>query len=381
MATNDDVSDPHVAQQELRDSERRFRLAMEHAPIGMVLTDLDGNWLRTNHAMRTFLGRSSAELAGRVVDRVSHPDDLARSEAEIARLLAGEANSYALEKRYLHADGSLRWGHVTATLARDDEGTPLYVIGQVVDITARKQAEAALQGTIEELERSNTHLEGYASIVSHDLRAPLATLIGLLDLVVRHSPLPPDSPAAGWLVRARRQAEQLADTVDALRLLASVSRTPFHRATVDVRVLVAEVLESLAPVLREAGAEVHIGDLAPVDADRAQLRLLIQNLVANAATFRDGTRPLHVSIEATATDETWTLTVRDNGVGFEPAERERIFQLFARSTEGERFEGSGIGLATCRRVAERHGGSITAVGTPGIGATFRVQLPHPWRDG
>jgi len=375
QASSRDVSAGMRAEAELRESEQRFRLAMSNAPIGMALVGLDGSFLAVNDTLSQLVGRSEVELATMTFVDISHPDDV-RVELPMAdRLRNGEISDYEIEKRYLHADGHEVWALLHRTLVRDDDGEPLYFISQTQDITERRRHRAELERMNEELLTSNAELEWFASMASHDLRSPLVTIRGILDMLLTRNVEQLPDEAVTWLQRAQSQAGRLLDNVEALLRMSRLGRAELVVEDVDLNGLIPEVVADLAVVVTDADADITASALPTVRADRAQMRLLFQNLVANSVKYRDPDRPLQISIDAAGHDTTWHIDVVDNGRGFDEDDREVIFQLFARGNAGQKLEGSGIGLATCRRIVERHGGSITAEPLS-PGAQFRIVLPR-----
>jgi PAS domain S-box-containing protein len=373
-----DISDRREADVQLRESEQRFRLAMTHAPIGMALVGLDGSFVEVNDRLCELLGRSRESLLASTFQNITHVDDLDIDVAYAAQLLAGQIAHYELEKRYVHPSGGVVWALLSGSLVRDDAGQPLYFIAQVVDISARKRALVALERTGLQLQRSNAELERYAAVVAHDLRAPLATIGGFLELLIRRDEHDLDEEAQQVLTIARRVTDQMAETIEGLLTLARVTTDALTHEPVDVGSLLDEVLASIGPTLEAVEADLRSEALPTVQGDRVQLRLLLQNLLLNAAKFRDPVRPLVVRIDAVQEGTSWRFTVADNGRGFDPADAERIFEPFVRTSSGHDLGGVGIGLATCRRIVERHGGSIRALAArPGACIAFTLPAGTP----
>jgi PAS domain S-box-containing protein len=358
----------------LRESEQRFRLAMAHAPIGMALVGLDGRFLEVNGRLCDIVGRPQAVLRELTFQDITHPDDLDADLTSMHQLLAGEISWYSMEKRYLHADGHQVWILLSGSLVRDDTGAPVHFIAQIQDITSRKAWEAELQRLNRELERSNEELQRFASVASHDLLSPLGTVQGLLDLLLRVHGDGMAEDARDLVARARRQTERLTGTVSALLELANVGAAPLAPTAVALDTVVAAVLEDLAAELDEAAADVHVTALPAVRADERQVRLLLQNLLSNAVRYRDPARRPTIRIGAERSDDRWRITVEDDGQGFAPEDREAIFEPFARGRWDGRPGGTGLGLTTCRRIVERHGGAIVAEPLD-PGARFSFTLP------
>jgi PAS domain S-box-containing protein len=361
LSSSRDVSARHRAQE-------RFERSFADAPIGMGLTGLDGRFLQVNDALCELVERPPDELMELTFAQVTHPADLIAESVLAEQVRAGEIDGYSLEKRLLAADGSEVWALVRVSLVRDEDGHPLHTIEQVVDLTEHRRIE-------EELRRTNVGLQRFAEVASHDLRTPLGTVRSLLESVLVHAGDDLEDQARLLLERAIAQTSTMTGTLDALLTLAVAGNRPLQLAPVALDEIVTEASEALAPQLTEVTVSPRVGDLPQVRGDRDLLRILVQNLLANAIKHRSPDRALEIEVSATCPrDGVWEVVVEDNGRGFADDDREHIFELFGRTAEGAKLEGAGIGLATCRRIAERHGGSIHAEPlTPG--ARFVVTLP------
>lgn len=224
-----------------------------------------------------------------------------------------------------------------------------------------------------QLEGKNRELDEFASIASHDLRAPLRNMLMLVDELTIEGTTPED--VVEITARIQRSGRRMQGLVDGLLALARAGSSAMAPADVDVTAVCQDVVADLDQAIAEASGAVRIPE-APVvvHADPTLLRQLLQNLVSNALKFRRaGVSPVVTIAAHVVAGGGAEIAVRDNGIGFEPGEAERLFHRFSRLHTG--FEGSGIGLATCARIVERHGGSLRAVGEPNLGATFTVTLP------
>jgi PAS domain S-box-containing protein len=371
-----DVSWRRRVEAQLRESEQRFRLAMADAPIGMALVDLEGRAVEVNERLCELLDRPRAELLGCSFQEVTHPADLDADLAYVEQLLAGEITHYEMEKRYLRPSGEVVAALLSASLLRDDEDEPRYFVAQVVDMTDRKRTLLALEEASCELERSNVELRRYASVVAHDLRSPLATIAGFVELILHRYGDRLDQQGTQILQVTERVVRQMAQTVDGLLDLSRIEVDQPAYEDVDLGKVVADVIVAIHPQLDGADAELRIGALPHVSGDPALLRLLFQNLLSNAVQYRHPDRRLEVVVEAERTPTLWRFTVTDNGRGFDPADRELLFEPHVRGRDRDVPGGTGIGLATCRKIVERHSGTIEAhPGDPG--ARFEFTLPDP----
>ena len=237
----------------------------------------------------------------------------------------------------------------------------------MVEITLRKSMEA-------ELIRSNKDLELYASIASHDLQEPVRKIITYGEMLAKARDRLPDDGALA-LAKIQSAASRMRELIEDLLEYARVNAAERSVAPVDLKVVVREVLEDLEGSIAKRAGQVKVGDLPVVEADAMQMRILFQNLISNAVKFTEPGRPPDVVLCAELGEAEVRIDVKDHGIGFDEKFLNRLFRPFERLCDKNVYEGTGIGLAICKRVVQRHGGSITASGAPGKGACFRVVLP------
>ena len=244
-----------------------------------------------------------------------------------------------------------------------------YMLGTFVERTMKLgDGLVTFLTDVTEQRRMEAELRNYAEVVAHDLREPITAMSLLVTLIERHAEEPPPAEVVEQLHASTARARELIDSVLAYAR-AGVLRTE----RVALCRLVAEVQEDLRPRLDEAQAEIAVAELPEVEGDPRQLRRVLQNLVANALKFR-GEAPPRVELSAKRGSREWIVSVRDNGIGVDPAQAGRIFDLFARASS--RVDGAGIGLAMCRRIIEAHGGRIWVEAADGGGSDFRFTLPR-----
>jgi signal transduction histidine kinase len=226
-----------------------------------------------------------------------------------------------------------------------------------------------------ELARSNAELEQFASIASHDLQEPLRKIRTFTEQITSMESDRLSERGRDYLNRTNNAAARMQALVQGLLQFSRVTTQARPFGLVDLQRVMEETLEDLSTEIERTGAIVHVGQLPALHADGLQMRQLFQNLISNAIKFRrDGVAP-EVTVGARLSEQELVLTFQDNGIGFEPQYGGRIFRVFERLHGRSEYPGTGIGLALCRKIAERHGGSIVAVGELGAGATFTVVLP------
>ncbi len=500
VSTISDITERRRAEAALRESEQRFRSTFELAGSGMAHVALDGRFRLVNPKLCEILGYEAADLVGRSVKEVSHPEDRDVTDRLRDEMYAGKRTSFTAQKRYVRKDGRVVWVDVTVTLVRDAEGKGLYDIaifdditertaldaalrektevlqlGQsaarmiildydlradrlkwsdspewlrgplpasgeyplfkdqvhaedrsrflavreaciatlaphslefrvvrtdgeqlwvlarqkvipdergeaarmlvaLIDITERKQAEAALAEAHEELKRSNAELAQFAYVASHDLQEPLRMVSSYTQLLVRRYADRLDGDAREFMAYIVDGAARMKQLIEDLLAYSRVGTRAREFREVGVEAPLRRAIANLRAAIEESGAAVTFDALPTLPADETQLAQLFQNLIGNGLKFRSPSVPrIHVACVERPTE--WEFSVADNGIGIEPQYFERIFMVFQRLHSKGEYPGTGIGLAICKKVVERHHGRIWVESRPGEGTTFHFTLP------
>jgi PAS domain S-box-containing protein len=340
---------------------------------------LDGRFLRVNPRACEIFGYTEGELCALTVKDLSHPDDRDAADGPRARVLAGEIESARLEKRYFRKDGRMLWVAVAIAMERDAHGRPLYAISVLDDITERKQAELALREAHEELKRSNSELEQFAYVASHDLQEPLRMVSSYTQLLGRRYGDKLDADAKefmGYIVDGAARMKQL---IEDLLAYSRVGTKAKEFRPVELGAPLRRGLANLKVSMEETGAKLTHDPLPAVHGDEVQLAQVFQNLIGNALKFRSSSSPL-VHISCVEKERDWEIAVRDNGIGIEAQYFERIFMLFQRLHNKGEYPGTGIGLAIVKKVVERHGGQVRVESELGKGSAFIFTLPRSAKE-
>ncbi|MBF0093189.1 MAG: PAS domain S-box protein [Alphaproteobacteria bacterium] len=367
QAAQAEVAERRLAEQRLAESEARFRTYFEMGMVGFAETSIEKGWVRVNDELCRMLGYDHGEIVTLTWAELTHPEDLAPDVAQFERLLAGEVDGYSMEKRFLRKDGEVVHTIMSARLRRKPDGSPDYLFAVLQDISALKKME-------EQIRQSNAELEQFAYVASHDLQEPLRSVTSYAQLLERGYGQVLDAEGReflGFIVGGAKRAGALIRGLLAFSRVAPETETP---VPTDCAGVVKSVLLDLGPALREADAVVDIGPLPKVMAAPDPLARVFLNLIGNAIKYRAPGRRPEIRVSAEYRRHEWLFAVKDNGIGFDPQYSEQIFMIFKRLHSRTAYEGTGIGLAICKRVVERLGGRIWVESSPGEGATFRFTL-------
>ncbi|WP_224370157.1 sensor histidine kinase [Hyalangium versicolor] len=319
-------------------------------------------------------GLTYEQVIGRSVYDFILPADHERCRAIYRKVLeTGVPDSYDIRS---YTDAGPQWYVVRVGPIRD-AGRIVGFTMITTDVTGLKTAQLQLEQSNRELQQSNRELESFASVASHDLQEPLRKIQSFGERL-RSSATGALSPEGlDYLERMQNAATRMRRLIDDLLAFARVTSKaqPFTR--VELASITREVLSDLEVAIEQSKAVVTVGELPALEADHTQMRQLLQNLLSNALKFRREGEPPRISIEASLNKETGrcSLQVQDNGIGFEEKHADKIFNLFHRLHGRGKYEGTGLGLAICRKIVERHGGTIVARSAPGNGSTFTITLP------
>jgi PAS domain S-box-containing protein len=369
-----------LSEQALRRQTSILRLVLESIAEGVVIADADGTLCHSNRAAEEILGLGLVEAPVKdwaavygcyLPDQVTpHPPQ----QLPLARALRGETvhEGEVFIRNERRPQGI--WVSISAAPLRDGEGEPCGGVAAFRDVTARKQADEELRRTVADLARSNEDLQQFAYVVSHDLQEPLRMVSSFCRLLRDRYRGQLDQSADEFIDFAVDGAARMEKLIQDLLAYARIGTRGRRPAPTDSGTAFDQAVGNLGAAIRESGALVARGPLPVVLADESQLGQLAQNLLANAIKFR-GAEPPRVHVAAERQDDQWVFSVRDNGIGIAPCDRERIFGVFERLHPASEYPGTGIGLAICRRIVERHGGRIWAESEPEQGSVFHFTLP------
>lgn len=388
----------------LRESEMRFSVLFDQAAVGIAYVALDGRWLRVNQKLCAIVGYTREELLNLTVQDITFQDDLEMDRVQHNRLLAGEIQTYVLEKRCYRPDRSLLWINLTVSLVRDSDGTPQYCILVIEDISERKRAEEertqllqreaaarvevarrasqleatslALQEANDQLALANKLQSDFISMISHEFRTTLSGIQGFSELI-RDREISSDCVkefADDIFADARRLSRMINELLDLERMKSG--RMTLHHEQVDLNAILEAAAERTRSTTQQHTITVQMAEKLPlVSGDSDKLMQVVANLLSNAVKYSPvgGQIVLGSEIE----EQQVHVYIQDHGIGIPHEALEQIFTPYNRveSSSTRYIKGTGLGLPIVRQIVQMHGGRVWAESTPGQGSVFHFTLP------
>jgi PAS domain S-box-containing protein len=376
-----------AAAKTLHQAQTTLQVAMDHSPVGIAIADAPDGTLRyvndaglmirggERDAIINGIGIDQYVASWHLLDFEGKP--LAAEEVPLTRAIRfGETCS---REFIIRRDG----GEDRLVLAKaapilDDQGKVVAGIVAFMDLTERKVMEEQLRLTLSDLQRSNRELEQFAYVASHDLQEPLRMVASFTQLLAQRYEDQLDAKAKKYISYAVDGAIRMQTLINDLLAFSRVGVQNLTRESVDTRAALDEARRNLSGLIEEKQAVITHGELPVLDGNHSQLVMLFQNLISNAIKFH-AAGPPQVHVSAQDSGYHWLFAIKDNGIGIDPQHAARVFVIFQRLHTREQYPGTGIGLAICKRIVERHGGKIWFESTPGHGTTFFFTLPKQSR--
>lgn len=384
----------HAVDSQRGQLERVIDVTARAGSVGLWEWEPSSNSVRYSPQWKQQLGYADDELPNTFEswsDRV-HPADDNRVKRIIDEFTRHPEGELVMEHRLRHRDGSYRWVLSKGSALLDSQGRPVRVMGSLVDITPFKELEQSLRDSerryreladklecrvaqrTRELSDAYRESRNFAHAVAHDLKAPLRAINGFCALLDQSASTKLSDAERGYIDRARQGSMRMSALIDDLLDYSRLEHREQRLQPIDCRAFVRALVDSMSERIQEAGAQVQVEvDSRPVMADSEGLRIALSNLIENALKFSRQTGQPRISIESSIEYGRYLLKVRDNGIGFDVAYRDKIFEIFNR-LHASGYEGTGIGLALVRKAVQRMEGEVWAESTPGAGATFSVSL-------
>jgi len=361
---------------ELREEKISLDNAQRIAHIGNWDWDIVKNELYWSDEIYRIFGLNPPEFGATYEAFVNtiHPDD-----RELVQIFVDEAlhnnKPYSIDHRIILPNGSIRFVHEQAEVNFDEVGKALKMVGTVQDITDRKKAEEELKATLKDLKRSNTELEQFAYVASHDLQEPLRMVASFTQLLQNRYQDKLDEDANDFINYAVDGATRMQNLINDLLIFSRVGTRGKPFKNTDMNAVLEVVIAIFRQSIKETNVTLTYDPLPMILADESQMIELLQNLISNAIKFHKEEEPPVVHISAKLQKNQWIISVRDNGIGINSQFFDRIFIIFQRLHKKSEYEGTGIGLAICKKIIERHNGKIWVESELGKGSTFYFSVP------
>ncbi|PQA58864.1 sensor histidine kinase [Siphonobacter curvatus] len=392
ISVSQDITESHLNYTKLLQQQEMHRITEQAFHFGSWEKNLTTGELICSDGLYEVMGHTRETFRKDCADYTSFFTFLDHRDDELVVRTVQEAidtrQAFRLEHRVMTQEGQEKVLMVVGRPVVNEKGKVTHLVGSIADITLLRQYESALRQKIEELQRSNGELEQFAYAASHDLQEPLRKISAFISRLKQRLGTQEDEEVENYMRRTLQAIDRMRSLIDALLILSRVTRQGKSREIVPLNPIVEEILEDFDAQIAEKGAIIEWDELPEIYGVPVQMRQLFSNLIGNSLKFTDTMRPPIIRIAAQSlsltqvrqkglsTARKWVeITLQDNGIGFDPEYKERIFQVFQRLNGRSEFEGTGIGLALCKKIVEHEGGIILADSKPGEGARFTFCLP------
>ncbi len=365
------------AEEALQESESKYRSIVETTNEGILIVDPDYRITYANKRAAEMLGYTRDEMTGRSGLDFTDEEGKTALRLNMEKKRQGFEGSY--EFKLIHQDGSVVWTIVNINPLFDKEGKFQGSLGMLTDITNRKMMEDEFKETMKKLQKSNSELEQFAYVASHDLQEPLRMITSFLQLLQRRYKGQLDSDADEFIEFAVDGSTRMQKLIQDLLAYSRVTTKGREFKDLKMEEPLEQALMNLKLSMEENKAQITCEPLPVITADYYQMIQLLQNLIGNAIKYRcEKTPQIHIS--AQKEDNRWLFGIKDNGIGIDPQYADRIFMIFKRLHNIGEYQGTGIGLAISKRIVERHGGKIWVESEPEKGSTFYFTIPVQMKD-
>jgi PAS domain S-box-containing protein len=382
-----DITEQRRAEDELKQSEERWRLIFDNSAVGIVVTDVEGRFFATNAVYEHMLGYSKQELIGLTLFDVTEEDYHQPGRGLITEVLTGKRSQFQIDARCRRKDGQQIWVTESVSTVHDSQAKPVYLIAIVEDVTERRRTSDALNKLNLELEQrvadrtaaldvKTRELETFAYSVAHDLKAPLRGIEGYTSLLLEDHLNRLDAEGRSLLLNVHSSAAQMTRLIDDLLAYARIDYATLSLQNVELRSFILNLVEQKKKALN--GSPVTFRTTTGYGSalvDPGALEQALRNYLDNAIKFTRTSPSPCIEVGCDRREAGWRLWVRDNGVGFDMRHAKDVFQIFRRLHHDEEYEGTGVGLAIVRKVVERMGGRVWVVSEPAQGSTFFLEIP------
>ena len=369
-----DITEQKLTEIALKDNEELFRTIFEQAAVGIAQVSPYGDLLMINQKLCDILGYSKEELLKLNFRDITHPDDLEQDLKSMQTILNREAETFSIEKRYFHKNNHDVWVKIFATVVRNRAGYPKYAIGIVDDINDSKIAEEKIKQQNKELVKINHELDEFVYRTSHDLRAPLASVLGLINVLRIEKD---ERQKNEYIDLIERSVKKLDSSIREILDLSRNSRLDLEIKPIDLKTFINSIFDELSHTRGYDSIRkiISIDESFPFYADKRRLKIILSNLISNAINYHNPyVVDKYIEVSGKINEQEIEITVTDNGTGIEKHHMEHIFKMFYRATTCK--SGSGLGLYIVKESMEKLNGKIFVSSELNKGTSFRLHIPN-----
>ncbi|MDX6191976.1 ATP-binding protein [Flavobacterium sp. Fl-318] len=380
MNTGSDVTDLHMAKQQTQSAEERLRIAIDSSGMGTYEIDLATKKIKTSGNFNT-IWSIDEEIANEQLIAKLHPEDQALREK--AHQQAQKTGKMCYEARIINENDTIKWVKINGKIITDNNGNPATIIGIIQDINEQKEFEGELKKQVEQstqdLRRSNDDLLHFANVVSHDLREPVRKIKTYNTLLRNEKETDFSENSKKYISKIEQSTQRMSNLIEGILAYSTLDKTMQPIEKINLNEVIENIKTDLELIIKEKGAILITCEFPEIEGAPILISQLFYNLIQNALKFSKADEPPRVIITCSGVNiegrDCVEITIKDNGIGLDPTFAEKIFTAFERLHSKDKYEGNGLGLALCRKIAKRHNGTITATGEKDNGAEFKVTLP------
>lgn len=372
LAVVEDIDSIKRHKKALMESEEKFRTVFESSPMGIVITKLNGDIVEVNPAVADMFGFEKPELIGKNIISFSYAGDHQKSKRFMNKIRQTDLDEFTIEKRYIKKDGKIFWAKTVISKMTTIDGEKMS-IAIIENIEKNKKTEQTLEQKNKELTQINQELENFAYVASHDLQEPLRTITSFIQILEKKYSNKLDKNGLQFMGFVVEGAKRMQTLIHDLLEYSRINRFNNAYEKVDLNDVFTTVNRVLKEKIEINDALVMSENLPTIYGSKLQLTQMFQNLIDNAIKFRGKKKP-EILISVKNLNDKWEIIFKDNGIGISQEYFQRIFVIFQRLHTLEEYGGTGIGLAICKKIVERHGGDIWVESNPGKGSVFHLTL-------
>jgi len=361
-----DIDEQYRNKEIIFGKQKKLEAIYSNAPVGIILVSIKGEITEVSDGFTNILGYSKAEIIGKSIFSIVPLEDVEKGKGYYKKLTTKETKFVHFNNRYNTKDKNVLWAQTSVKYISNPSGKD-YLLGIINDITDEKNTEIKMQRLNEELER-------FAYLASHDLKEPLRTITSLTERLVEKHGKSLNKSAIRYINYIEKASSSMETLTSELLTYSQLGHKVKKYENINLNIILNKIKRSLQTSIKENNAVFDIAKLPNIKGDKIQIELLFQNLISNSLKYRKKAAP-KIKIDFKDKGDNWEFSVKDNGIGIDKEYHDKIFEVFKRLHNSEKYAGTGIGLSNCKRIVNNHNGTIYVKSTPRRGATFFVTIP------